>query len=86
MCLLELATSLRSCPSKLKVGNGENPGPATQRQETFATVSFPIAQFDSIQKSYVALGIVPAAAVEAHDSPGAAATGSSHSHCRLHIK
>ena len=57
-----------------------------QRQETFATVSFPIAQFDSIQKSYVALGIVLAAAAEAHDSPRAASIGSSPSHCWLNIK
>ncbi len=40
MCLLEPATSLRSCPSKLKVGNGENPGPATQRKESFTTTRF----------------------------------------------
>ena len=43
-CLPESATFLGSWPSKLKVGNGEKRGPATQREESFTSARYPAVQ------------------------------------------
>jgi len=45
------------CPEQFS-----RPIPASDCQESFATVSLPIAQFDSSQKPYEAFGNVPEAA------------------------
>jgi hypothetical protein len=49
---------LRDCLPTL-ADSGASRRPAVQRQDSFATVSFPVAQFNSSQKPFVAFGNVP---------------------------